>query len=269
MAAAASPAWRWLTAIVAPALALSAFALIAQNVSFPWPFAAGVVAFACVSAEVLVASALTPDLPARALLYGAIPLAALIALALAGSQVTDVPAAMIVTIGLLTLGTLIGGIVGRAVEKPGHLIVVAIVSSLVDAFSVLHPSGPTAQLIQIEAAVNILVLPWPLLGTPRIVPVLGVGDVAFAALYTVASRRHGLPVTRTIIALSVGLAITLFVVAATGIGIPALPFLGAAVVIAHPAARRLSKEDREKAFYGLAVLLACFVLLGALLFALR
>lgn len=256
---------RWLTAVAGAALALFAFALVAPHAPSAWPLAAGVIAFACVSSEVLVASALTPRLPPGALFLALIPVGALVGVALAGSAVTELAASMIVTLALLAVGTLTGGVVGNAIDKPGYLIVVAAVSALVDIFSVLHPNGPTAQLVQIEIATNVLILPWPILGTARIDPVLGVGDIAFAAIYAVATKRHGLPMARTVAALAIGLSVTLAAVVATGVGIPALPFLGAAVVIAHPAARAVPREDRKRAFYGLVILVLAF----AVLFVLR
>ncbi|MBX3270240.1 MAG: hypothetical protein KF729_08260 [Sandaracinaceae bacterium] len=251
----------WLLATAGCGAALALVALAAPHLPAVHPYASGTLAFACVGAEVLAVAALAPPLRARALAGLAIPLGALVAVALVGDALGRLPASVAVTVALLAAGTLVGAVVGRAIEDAGHLAVVAIVSAAVDAYSVLSPSGPTAQIVQIEAAVDVLLLPWPILGTPRIEPVLGVGDVAFAAIYAVASRRHDLPMKRTIAALAVGLAVTLAVVLATGAGTPALPFLGAAILVAHPRARRLRPEDRRKAWIGIAVLLAA---LGAL-----
>lgn len=256
---------RWLIATLGAALLLVVFAWIAPRLPAVHRYVAGVLAFACVGAEVLTVAGLAPPLRPRALIGLLLPLGAIVAVALAGSSLPPIAAAALVTVSLLGAGTLVGAVVGRAIEAPGHLLVVAIVSALVDAYSVLHPAGPTAQIIQIEAAVDVLILPWPILGTARIDPVLGVGDIAFAAIYAVASRRHGLSMTRTLAALAVGLAATLAVVLATGAGIPALPFLGAAVVIAQPEARRVPPKDRKKALIGVGVLIGLF----ALMFALR
>ena len=247
---------RWLLAAGLSALALAAVALAAPHVPIGIPYVAGVFAFVCVSTEVLVVAALAPPLGPKALIGLLLPFGALVVVALAGSALPTLAAAALVTVSLLVMGTLTGAVVGRAIEAPGHIVVVAVVSAMVDTFSVLHPSGPTAQLIQIEAAVNVLILPWPMLGTAEIQPVLGVGDIAFAAIYTVASRQHGLPMWRTVTALAVGLALTLVVVIATGRGTPALPFLGLAVVIAHPEARKLPKKDRARAVIGMCVLAA-------------
>jgi len=215
-----------------------------------------VLAFACVSAEVLTASALTPRLPPRALLLAGAAMGALALLAVVAATLPPTLTAALVTVTLLTLGTSAGGVVGNAIEKPGHLLVVAAVSAAVDALSVLHPRGPTAQIIQSDAAVGVLILPWPILGTTHIDPVLGVGDVAFAAIYLVAARRHGLSIRRSVLALSLALAATLVAVLVTARGIPALPFFGAAMVLAHPEARRLDPPDRKRALIGLAALAA-------------
>lgn len=255
---------RWLVAAIGASAALVLFAWLAPHGPAVHRVVAGVLAFACVGGEVLLVAGSTPPLPPRALVGLGASLAILVAVALAGPALPTIAAAASVTLALLLAGTLVGAVVGRAIEHPGHLVVVAIVSALVDAYSVLHPSGPTAQLVQIETAVDVLILPWPILGTARIEPVLGVGDVAFAAIYAVASRRHGLSMRRTLLALAAALAVTLAVVMSTGIGIPALPFLGAAIAIAHPEARRIPAKDRRKALVGIGLLAAVFVALFAL-----
>ena len=259
---------RWLIAIGAAVAALLVFALVAPRVPLDDPraiAAAGVLGFVCVGIEVLAAAATTPARGPRWLL-GVLPaLAALAAVATAGDAMPRLVAAVAVTAALLVAGTILGGVVGAAIDEAGHLIIVAVLSALVDVFSVLHPSGPTHHLVRVEAAVSILLLPWPILGTARIEPILGFGDVCFAAIYVTAARRHGLSIRRTIVALAAGLLATLGVVLVTGVGVPALPFLGAAVVIAHPEARRLPARDRKMALIGLGIAAALF----AAIFALR
>jgi len=218
------------------------------------PIVGGVLAFACVAAEMLGVAALTPPLRPRWLLAIGSPLLVLAAVTVAHDVAPAWASAAAVTVALLAAGTLAGAVVGRAIEHPGHLLVVAAVSALVDVYSVLHPTGPTAQLIEIEAAVNVLILPWPILGTDTIVPVLGVGDIAFCGIYAAASRRHELPMGRTIAGLAIGLAVTLAIVMATGAGTPALPFMGVGVLALQPRARALPREDRRKAALGLAAL---------------
>ena len=60
----------------------------------------------------------------------------------------------------------------------------------------------------------------------------------------------------TIAGLAVGLAATLVIVLVTGAGTPALPFMGAGVLLAQPRARALPREDRRKAALGMIALTA-------------
>jgi hypothetical protein len=251
----------WLASLIVAPLVLALFAAVAPYVALPWLVASVVIAFAFVSAETLIVSALVPPLAPRAVWWIAIPIALLAGVAAAGSAIPSVLAAAIVTASLLGGGTLVGAIVGSRIEAAGHLVVVAIVSGLVDAFSVLHPSGPTAQIVRIDAALSVLVLPWPILSTDRIEPILGLGDVTFTALYLAAARRHELSLRRSVIALALALAVTLAAVTITQMALPALPFLGAAIVAAHPEARRIPRADRAKAAMGIGALIVVFVVL--------
>lgn len=260
---------RWLASILLPPAVLAASAWLAPHVPAGSLTAilAGVFAFACVGAEVIVAGTWAPPLSRRSSLGLLVPAALLVAIALLGAAIPAVLAAVLVTACLLGAGSRLGATVGHAIAAPGHLLVVAIVSALVDVFSVLHPSGPTSQIIRIEAALSVLALPWPILGTAHIQPVLGVGDVVFAGLYLGASRKHGLSLRRTTIGLALGLAIAFGAAVATERGIPALPFMGAAVVALHPAARRIPPADRANAAIGIGGLALLFLILFALRFA--
>ncbi len=153
--------------------------------------------------------------------------------------------ACLVTIALLAGGTSLGAWVGYRIETPSHLLAVAVVSSLVDAFSVLHDAGPSAQIAQSAEMLSLLALPWPMLGTADLIPVIGVGDVVFAALYVGACRVHRLSLVRTCVALSCGFLLTLVALFVFVRPIPALPFLGMCIVIAHPQARSLFNRKQH------------------------
>lgn len=162
---------------------------------------------------------------------------------------------VLATSGLLLLGgASLGAIVGARIEAPGHLLPVAVVSSLVDLASVLHPFGPSANVVASPGALALLAVWFPMIDDGRLAPVLGVGDVVFCALYVAAIRRHGLSSARVILALALGLLATMGLVLVTGIALPALPALGAAVVIALPEARRLPPADRRNAWIVMALL---------------
>jgi hypothetical protein len=190
-----------------------------------------------------------------------LPAAALIALAF--RPAADLTGALIVTAALLAGGTMIGSAVGRAIEHPGQLVFVAVVSAAADAGSVFHPSGPSAVMAQSQAALSLVALPWPMLGTLAIEPLLGAGDVVFTALYLSSARQHGLSWRRTMGALLLAYAATATVVVVLEAALPALPFLGLAVVLAHPEARRPRATDlRRGVLLSVAAVVVVMVLLA-------
>jgi hypothetical protein len=237
--------------------------VVAPAAAVPWPPLLYVVAFGAVTAATLTAAAVAPTVGPRALaavLAGA--LGALGGLAAFGEALPAALQAVAVTFVLLVSGATLGGAVGGRVEDAGHLLPVVVVSLLVDAFSVFHSAGPTAAVAERPALIALVALPFPVLGTGDYAPVLGVGDVVFAALYVAASRKVGLGVRRTIAALAVGLLATMIGVLVTALALPALVGMGAAVLVAHPAAWRLPAQDRRKA---IAIMIALAVAVVVLL----
>jgi hypothetical protein len=187
---------------------------------------------------------------------------ALIALALLGfaqqlsaAGISLIPA-LCVLVGLLLLGTSVGSWVGSRIQEPGHLLFVAIVSGIADTISVTQPGGVSAAIANEPAALALLALPWPMLGTHDIVPLLGVGDVVFTSLYVSASRAHALAMPRTLLALGAGYTITTLAVIVSARPIPVLPLLGACVVLAQPAVRAISPADRKRGLWAITAL-AC------------
>jgi len=249
----------WLTAW--PAL-LGGAAAVAGAVPVE-PVLGYALAFGVVAAQTLCVAWAAPTPSRTQLRLIVVPIAVVYAVYLGGAS--GVAAAMIVTAGLLAAGTLLGAAIGAGIEHPGHLLFVALISSGMDALSVLHPRGLSAALVKSEAALSALAMSWPLLGTDAIAPILGVGDVVFAALYVAASRAHGLPLTRTLWALSLAFFATLCLVIAVEIPVPALPLLGLAIVAAHPQARRPRASDRRAGWVGVGLL----VIVGVVLFLTR
>lgn len=208
-------------------------------------------AFAAVSACVLGVAARAPSL-GRALIP-IVAIAALALLALSSEAPGPFDAAAVLAL-LLTAGTSLGALVGARIQHPGHLLPVAVISSLADLVSVGTPGAPSDVVAGTPALLSILAISWPMPGTHDLVAVLGVGDIAFVALYFAAAREHRLSQARTATALALGLAATALVVMATSLAIPALPFLGAAMLVAHPAARSLSPSDRRPAAIGFVII---------------
>jgi len=203
-----------------------------------------------VSACVLAVASIAPPLGRGVIAIVALAAVALVALS---SQAPDAIDAAAVLALLLGAGTSLGALVGSRIQHAGHLLPVAIVGSLADLVSVMTPGAPSHVVADTPALLSILAISWPMPGTHDLIAVLGVGDVAFVALYFAAARKHQLSRARTIAALALGLATTALVVMTTSLAIPALPFLGVAMLAAHPSARSLPPSDRRPAAIGLVL----------------
>lgn len=248
--------WRWLGAVGAAVAALLLGAQLSPQLSVSAPLAYGV-GFAAVSGSALAVALALPRPPARALFALVVPVGSL--LALSAARAVGLETAMAVTACLLLAGSLVGGAIGYAIEHPGQLLFVVLVSAFADVLSLYQPGGVSHQVVQSEAALLALALPWPMLGTPNIEPMLGVGDVAFTALYVTATRAHGLSVARTAGALAGAYLVTMLLVMGLESALPALPLLGCAMLVAQPAMRRPSAEDRRR---GVPLAVALFVVLA-------
>jgi hypothetical protein len=77
-----------------------------------------------------------------------------------------------------------------------------------------------------------------------------------AALYATAAARFALPEKRTWMALTGGLASAMVAVLVLEIALPALPFLGLAMVVAHPETRLPPHHERPQAALGIALVAA-------------
>lgn len=237
------PWLRWLAVVGWAELVLLSAVHVAPRMQLD-PLLGYGIAFSTVCALTLASALACPPVGRRGLALAAVPCLSLLAISVAGAG--TLPTAVVVTAGLLLGATLVGAVVGCAIEHPGHLIFVAIVSSAADVFSVFHDAGPSHAIVESEAALSVLALPWPMLGTSQIEPLLGAGDVVFTALYVAAARSHRLSLGRTAVALGLAFAVTMGAVVALMAPVPALPFLGLAMVLAHPAARRPPQQDARR-----------------------
>jgi hypothetical protein len=252
-----SMSWiRWFGAVAAAVALLYAAGWTGPRLPF-YPMAAFALGFSAVAGESLLVSLLVPRALPRMLPWLAVPVAALLLVHLTGGA--SLAAAAAVTASLLVGGTLLGSVVGSAIEHPGHLGFVAVASAVADLFSMYSPAGVTAAVVESPAVLSLVSLPWPMLGTGQVESFLGVGEVIFCSLYLAASRVHALGVKRTAVALAGAFVLTLLALVLFERAIPALPFLGAAVVLAHPQARRPAAADRRRGWIAMAVLLLVFL----------
>lgn len=216
--------------------------------------------FLFVAAVSIVVSSQAPVLKGKNLLWALLPLAALLALAFT-KPALGLATAMTTAASLLVLGSLLGGSIGGQIEHPGHLLLVAWVSSLADAWSVLSAQGISAQLVESEVFLSVVAISWPILGTDVIQPVLGAGDIVVLSLYLAAARELGLGTLRPALGLGAAFLVILLALVVLEIALPALPFLGLGFVLSCPAVWNIRAEDRRSALLGVGGLTLLFVLL--------
>jgi hypothetical protein len=159
---------------------------------------------------------------------------------------SEVASGLIGTAGVLLLGTTVGAIVGTRIQQPGHLLAVALASSAADIWSVAAPEGVTRAIVEAPDPALIRLMAVSAAVPPSRVPeaVIGLGDVIFTALYAAASARHGLPRARTLAAVAAGILLAGVMVVVAKRPLPALPFIGAMVVLMQPRAREVPRRDR-------------------------
>jgi hypothetical protein len=249
----------WAVSLSCAGIAFAVAHALSEAVSLA-PLAAYAVGFSCVVAATLGAAVFAPRTP-RVATAIVITVLCLLGVAYAFESRAGWPIALTVSIALLAGGTALGALVGTRIEHAGHLLFVALASALADVFSVTSPQGPSAAIAKSETALRIAAVSWPMIGTGSIEPFLGVGDVVFTGLYIASARRHELPMRRTLLALAAGYCVTMLTVLVLQVAVPALPFLGGAMLLAHPEARRPPATDRRRGFVALSVMAALFLVL--------
>lgn len=186
---------------------------------------------------------------------------AAVLLALASSRMPPVVGGLAGSFAVLLGGITLGSKVAAGVLHPGHLLPVALLSAAVDLWSVSAPQGVTHHITQSPSLLNLLTLRVAIPPSRAPEPMIGFGDVVFAALYHHASQRLDLPIARTRAALMGGLVLAGVAAIAVELpgGVPALPFLGFTVVLAQRATWSVPEKDRRATWFAAAVLVASVV----------
>jgi hypothetical protein len=224
------------------------------------PFASYVLGYGAVVAQITVAAALRARVVGRVHFRELVLLgAAAIALALVHGQPARPLLAALLSVALLLVASALGATLGRRVAEPGHVLAVALMSGLMDLWSVLDPGGPSARIAADVAAepsvLSAFILGFPALGSGAPTPLIGGGDALFAALYAAALARHGVAEPRALAALVLGFATGMLTTLAAARPIPLLPLLGAAVVLCDGRLRSLGARDRRTVAVGVGLVL--------------
>ncbi len=151
------------------------------------------------------------------------------------------------TLSVLAIGLGVGSAIGQRVPAASHLLPVGLVSSAMDLWSALAPEGVTHTITTAPdpAWLRVLAMSAPVVPSRALEPMLGFGDVVFAALYLAAAQHHQLSIPRMHLALALAFAAAGAMVVVLGRPLPALPFLAVAVVVAFSQTRKIAVEDRK------------------------
>ena len=154
------------------------------------------------------------------------------------------PAASIgVDLALIVIAHTLGALIGTRVEHPGHLFPALVVAAAADVASVFHPSGPTHQIAENERALSLSAFAFPVPGTRELAPALGIGDLIFVALVLGVASRHGLSRPRFAGLALLGALVAGVVALLARAPIPALPAIGAAILLGVPETRAIPAKD--------------------------
>ncbi len=182
-----------------------------------------------------------------------------------GAVWLEVLSGLVATLGVIALGCAAGITVGARIIDPAHVLAVALASSAADVWSVHSPRGVTHAVVVAQDVALQRMLTVSAAIPPDRVPAaaIGIGDVIFAALYLAVAARHRLARNRMVAAIAIGLLLAGAATFALRRPMPALPFIGALVVLFEPRTRKVARHDR------LATAIAAALFVGSVVFVLK
>lgn len=161
---------------------------------------------------------------------------------------------------LLVVAAALGDLLSRQVEKASHLWAIVILSAVMDLWSVT--AGVTAQIVASPSACYYFLLNWPLAGQGGVTyPLIGATDFLFVALFLFLVHKFQLVPARNVIGLAVAMALAVLSAVILGRGVPALPYLGAAMLIINFRAVLPERRELLQIAVGAAVSLGIFSVL--------
>ena len=153
-------------------------------------------------------------------------------------------------------GILLGGII----KKPSYLIPLAAAAGLADIWSVAF--GVTNKIVQSRTAMNFLLFSFPVAGK-GILPVIGVTDFIFAAMFLSLSLKFDMPVIRTHILVAASFIISITVAASVGFGVPVLPVMGLLFVIGqYKHVKIVDPKEKGEAVCGILIIAAALAVVS-------
>ncbi len=157
----------------------------------------------------------------------------------------------------------IGLWIGDGIDEKSHLIPIALVATLADAWSVAQ--GATALIIR-SAQIHYFLLRFPLLsGGPAAFPFLiGLTDFLFFGIYFQAARRFDLGLRKNVLLLGAGFLLTVAAAIFLGAGLPVLPCISILFVLGNWRDLHLERKDLRTIVLFLAAIGVAFWLFSRL-----
>ncbi len=140
------------------------------------------------------------------------------------------PLALLHNLGGLSLALLAGLLLAGLLRRPGYLLPLLIVASLVDIYSVAM--GPTRAIMGKPELLSRFLLHWPLPGSDGCRGLVGFADFAFAAFILRAAGNFGFSAPRALAGIAAGLLLGFLAVWLLPVGgLPLLPFITVTVAL--------------------------------------
>jgi hypothetical protein len=161
---------------------------------------------------------------------------------------------------LLAAALSLGVLVGKQVEKASHIFAIVVLGSVMDLWSV--GVGVTEEIVSSPGSSYYFLLNWPLAGKGGVTyPLIGATDFLFVALFLFLAHRFHFPVSRNVIGMAAAVAFSVLSALVLQRGMPALPFIAAAVLVLNFRAILPDRRELTQIAVGTVVLLALFSIL--------
>ena len=145
------------------------------------------------------------------------------------------------------------------IKKPSYLIPLVAAAGLADIWSVSF--GATNKIIQSRTAMNFLLFSFPVAGK-GILPVIGVTDLIFAAMFLSLSSRFNIPVIRTQVLVAASFIISITVAVFGGFGVPVLPVMGMFFIIGqYKYIKIVDPKEKREAIHGILIIAAALAVI--------
>lgn len=170
------------------------------------------------------------------------------------------------SLAVLVGAVLVGALLARyAFFDPEILLLICVLYIVIDAYSVYL--GPTGAIVERGGLMlSALTVHFPIVGSGRVLPLIGITDFAVWSACLMAARRFGFDYGRSFLAMAASLLITSLIGIVTGRPVPALPLMMIAYLLVNRQHFRLRQRELWVVGAGaLVVVLAVGVLLRWLL----